>query len=209
MTLARILQLFLLVITAFLMLAVGVWFQKCRSDRELDKRPPEELTEEQAGDAVEDTEQAGRFNLTEGQASSVRRGRAPAREADREAVEAFADAVVDSARVDSGPALLPPARAWREGDRGGLAVVDSRRQWRVEEWQCDEGRRWEAGTRDSVMYSNCARGWLGWLPEWGKTAAMCGAVGGATYGIARISGYEEPVIPAAAATGGCVLLRVY
>lgn len=208
MILGSILRLVLLGLGVVLLCVVTWWAATCNAERGNADRPPAEIAEKETIDLVEDSEPAGRWSITEGRAPVVRRGRAPAKEPEATATEEFATAVLDSTGADS-IALLPQVRAWRDGDRGGLAVVDSRRQWQAEEFDCKEGRRWEAGTRaDGTMYSNCERALTGWLPDFAKDAAICGATGLAGWGIAKAVDYSEPVLVGGVAASGCVLLRV-
>jgi len=65
----------------------------------------------------------------------------------------------------------------------------------------------EMGAQDSTMFSNCERAFLG-LPAFIADAAMCLAFAGAGYGVAYVAEFDRPELAAAAAGGGCVVLKL-
>lgn len=203
MTLARILQLVLLGITALLMLAVGVWFQKCRSDRELDKRPPAEIEEDAL---LEDFDREADLSLPDRILIREVPVRARGRVTTPETI-ASRDSFI-AAATDSGPPRWPhlDIKTSKDGLES-IGAVLSDGSYERRDFDCDHPCT--AGARDTTVFAHTPRAIPRLLPDVLKTAGLCAAAGAAGYGIARVAKYEEPILPGVALATGCVLLRIY
>lgn len=207
----------------------AVLVDRWRRDPFNPEQPPEVLSGSSTLRIVEGAEPASGIGLvTEGRAPVTRRGRSdplPLDSPERRAARRFAADVLDSQEIQlpdglevapdslpppEAPGLLPVVRTIRDGDRGTIAAMDSRGAWQLEEQECPEGRRWEAGTTldGTGFYGNCERAVPALLPRIGRTALVCGAAAAAGAGIAIAAGYEHPEYVAGGAAAACVLIRI-
>lgn len=207
----------------------GVFYAgRCTADPHNPEQPPAVLSGSSTTARVDDAAPAGRFGLTEGAASVTRRGRTaplPRTSPERRQTRRYVADVLatDSLPVVVGvppeslpaadaPGLLPPVRAWRDDDTGALAVMDSRGAWRLEEYRCPDGRRWEAGTTadGAGFYGNCERAVPALLPDVARDVGICAGIGalaaGVAWGANRVNGDDEPLVrPLEAGIGGTAL----